>query len=98
MADGAREKGDGSGKGGKRRKTEACMCIYGGEREERERTLRNFFAELISLMRPDHLTGVTPLFFPSFFPRVACACIQLHVCIGTFRETFFPSCMHGYSS
>lgn len=61
-------KGDGDGREAdreKERETVACMCIYREEREREKRTLRNFFAELISLMRPDHLTGGD--YFFSFF-------------------------------
>lgn len=69
------------------------------ERRRGEPTLRNFFTELISLMRPDHLTGMTIFFsfFPSFPGSLAQhthTCIQPRVCIGTFRESSFSSRMH----
>lgn len=75
----------------------------GGQREEeRRRTLRNFFAELISLMRPDHLTGgdsfsllsPPPLLLPP--PDRS----RMHSIARIRRDTFCESyfCMHGYNS
>lgn len=65
------------------RKRETCMhlCHDAERAREKERNeLQNFFVELISLMRPDHLTGDF-LFFSVLFPSDPRACIHTRAAV-----------------
>lgn len=68
------------------------LCRDAERKSEREGSeLQNFFAELISLMRPDHLTSDFSFFLVPCFPLPdprACNCSDAPGGIETFRERF----------